>query len=103
LPSAQHDVLERALARVPEHRPTAAEMGRALDEWCETQPSIPTPDKLQEHLTTIFPERFGPQRTPTAAHDATRFSALRPGMVGRGRRWVRRLLHRETGSGKRET
>jgi serine/threonine protein kinase len=103
LPSALHDVLERALARVPEHRPTAAEMGRALDEWCETQPSIPTPDKLQEHLTTIFPERFGPQRTPTAAHDATRFSALRPGMVGRGRRWVRRLLHRETGNGKRET
>ena len=103
LPGALHDVLERALAREPADRPTAAEMGRALDAWCETQPSIPTPDRLQEHLASIFPDRFGPQRTPTGTHDATRFSALRPGLVRRSGGALRRLLlgNRESGIGNR--
>jgi serine/threonine protein kinase len=95
LPEPLFAILERALAREPADRPTAAEMGRVLDQWCESQPTIPTPDRLQEHLATIFPERFGHMRTPTGAHDSTKFSALRPSFVRKGagivRRWVRGL------------
>ncbi len=103
LPDALHDVLERALSREPENRPTAAEMGSVLDRWCETQPAIPTPDRLQEHLAATFPHRFTHLRTPTGTHDATRFSALRPGVLRRGRRWMAGLMRRERGNGKGET
>ena len=106
LPEPLHEVLERALAREPADRPTAAEMGRALDHWCETQPSIPSPDRLQEHLAMIFPDRFGHLRTPTGAHDSTRFSALKPSLVRRGSSWVKRFFRDQAskaGNGKGET
>jgi hypothetical protein len=30
-------------------------MGYALDKWIEKQRPVATPDRLQEHLATIFP------------------------------------------------
>ncbi|MFL5577998.1 MAG: serine/threonine-protein kinase [Gemmatimonadaceae bacterium] len=73
-------VLGSALAKDPFRRPTAAAMGRALDEWCTSQQHVGTPDRLQEHLARVFPETY---QSPTAAADAspsepkTTFSNLR--------------------------
>jgi serine/threonine-protein kinase len=92
LPVELERILEHALERDPANRPTAAEMGGRLDHWCERQNVVPSPDRLQDHLTSIFPDRFRAARTPTGAMDATNFSALRPSWRGRSRAMLRRLF-----------
>jgi serine/threonine protein kinase len=81
LPGEIEDVLTRALARDPNRRPTAAAMGHALDRWIERQRPVATPDRLQEHLATIFPSSqkrisgsSGKAETPT------RFSNFKRGL-----------------------
>jgi serine/threonine-protein kinase len=92
-------VLTAALARDPWRRPTAAAMGRALDEWCSAQQHVGTPDRLQEHLARVFPETY---QSPTAAADVspsepkTTFSNLR--QAARATRRKRGVLGRLFGA-----
>jgi serine/threonine-protein kinase len=53
-------LLLAALDREPSNRPSAAQMGRALDQWGETQRVVGTPDRLQEHLAALFPSLHRP-------------------------------------------
>jgi hypothetical protein len=48
-------------------------MGQALDQWCVAQNGMGTPDRLQEHLQTIFPTTYAP---PSKNSEET-FSVLR--------------------------
>jgi serine/threonine-protein kinase len=85
-------IVSTALEREPSRRPTAGTMGKALDRWCEAQPIVATPDRLQEHLAMLFPSTYQP-----ATHKAefTKFSNFRRGL--RGRRPVRNLFSRLLG------
>ncbi|MGI8497705.1 MAG: serine/threonine-protein kinase [Gemmatimonadaceae bacterium] len=89
IPAALEDVLSRALARDPSRRPTAAVMGKALDRWAETQAVVPSPDRLQEHLATIFPANYKLRSTSGAF---TTFSAFPSGRKNGTRGWMSRLL-----------
>lgn len=95
VPRTIEEVLMAALDRDPGHRPTAATMGHALDHWCESQSVVATPDRLQEHLATLFPTTFQPS---TAAGEVTRFSNFQRGLRrphDTERSWLRRLLTRK--------
>ncbi len=97
IPPAIEAILNSALARDPAKRPTAAKMGRALDDWCAAQSVVATPDKLQEHLALIFPASYSP---PTVANDEkTRFSNFRFGLKRGGERenWFSRTWRRMLG------
>jgi eukaryotic-like serine/threonine-protein kinase len=94
IPRAIEDILTASLDRDPNRRPTAAAMGRALDKWCESQAVIATPDRLQEHLATIFTDSYQP---PTANGEVTRFSNFRRGLKradGTRPTWWSRLLRK---------
>ena len=67
-------ILQLALEKDPDRRPTAAAMGRALDNWCSVQQNVGTPDLLQEHLAQIFPSTY---KAPTVIEPRTSFSNLR--------------------------
>lgn len=91
VPKAIEEVLSAALDREPAHRPTAGEMGRTLDRWCEAQAVVASPDRLQEHLAALFPTTYSPS---TTTDEMTRFSAFRRGLRRAGQRrgpWWRRL------------
>jgi serine/threonine-protein kinase len=53
-------IVAAALHREPELRPTAAQLGQALDQWVHAQRVVGTPDRLQEHLARIFPQTYAP-------------------------------------------
>jgi serine/threonine protein kinase len=81
LPREIDDVLTRALSRDPNRRPTAAAMGHALDGWIEKQRPVASPDRLQEHLTTLFPS--SQKRTSGSSNRTetpTRFSNFKRGL-----------------------
>ena len=81
LPSEIDDVLTRALSREPNRRPTAAAMGHALDRWIERQRPVATPDRLQEHLSTLFPSSH--KRTSGSSNKTdtpTKFSNFKRGL-----------------------
>lgn len=96
LPDLRHHVsnldpqLERiiltALDRDPARRPTASFMGRALDDWIASQHEVASPDRLQVHLSHLFPATYRP---PTRAGEDTTFSNLKAavrkpsGLLGR--------------------
>ena len=82
-------ILALALEKDPVRRPTAAAMGRALDDWCVAQHKPGNPDRLQEHLQRIFPATYSPQSAP--AEEKTDFSGL-------GRKTSRGFLARLLGS-----
>ena len=73
VPKAIEEILTAGLERDPVNRPTAAAMGRALDRWCEAQTIVASPDRLQEHLASLFPSTF---QSATATGEFTRFSAF---------------------------
>src|SRR5687767_3730751 len=81
LPGEIEDVLTLALARDPNRRPTAAAMGHGLDRWIERQRPVPTPDRLQEHLATIFPTSHKRISGSSAkAETPTQFSNFKRGL-----------------------
>lgn len=88
-------IISLALEKEPSRRPTAAAMGRALDEWCATQSEIPSPDRLQEHLAMLFPASYQPASRPDDQH--TSFSNLKRAARGTpeaSRSFLDRLLGR---------
>jgi hypothetical protein len=72
-------------------------MGRALDKWCEAQSVVATPDKLQEHLSLIFPASYAPPSVGDT--ERTRFSNFRFGLRRGGEResWLSRTWRRMKG------
>ncbi|MGH3042584.1 MAG: serine/threonine-protein kinase [Gaiellaceae bacterium] len=84
--------LTQALEREPARRPTAGTMGKTLDRWCEAQPIVSSPDRLQEHLAALFPSTYQPASQKS---EFTQFSNFHRGL--RGRRPARRLLSRLLG------
>ncbi|HET7585780.1 MAG TPA: serine/threonine-protein kinase [Gemmatimonadaceae bacterium] len=81
-PPAIEQIIAAALDRDPARRPSAATMGAVLDRWCEEQPVVASPDRLQEHLVALFPSASpwsGPHQPP-GEHEVTRFSAFRRGL-----------------------
>jgi serine/threonine protein kinase len=68
-------IINAALSKDPRHRPTAAAMGRTLDDWCSSQQQLGTPDRLQEHLARLFPASYQPQSV-SAEYEKTTFSNL---------------------------
>jgi serine/threonine-protein kinase len=97
LPPAIEEILTSALSRDPSKRPTAQAMGRALDKWCEAQSVVATPDKLQEHLSLIFPASYAPPSVGDT--ERTRFSNFRFGLRRGGEResWLSRTWRRMKG------
>jgi len=86
-------ILTLALDREPKRRPTAAIMGQALDHWCETLPTLPTSDRMQEHLSAIYPNTFRPSKANMSAiGEETEFTNLRQGLRDQGRRFLAKLM-----------
>lgn len=67
-------IIMLALERDPARRPTAAALGHALDKWCLAQNEPGSPDRLQEHLSRLFPASYKP---PVRLNENTSFSNLR--------------------------
>ena len=90
VPKSIEDILTAALSRDPSRRPTAGAMGKALDRWCEAQPVVASPDRLQEHLAVLFPASFQPS---SLAGEHTRFSNFKRGLRRQEREqsWWRRM------------
>jgi hypothetical protein len=80
------------LEKDPSKRPTAAQMGRELDRWCEAQRVPGSPDMLQEHLAKLFPASYQPSRD--AAGERTNFSNLKKS--------AKRLTLRQSASSARQ-
>lgn len=74
-------ILRLALQRNPARRPTAAQMGRALDDWIASQHEVATPDRLAAHLADLFPQTY----QPLTSDDPTSFKNLK-GAMAQGRR-----------------
>ena len=53
-------IIMAALDRDPEGRPTAAQLGHALDQWVAAQQEAASPDKLEAHLAQLFPASYQP-------------------------------------------
>jgi eukaryotic-like serine/threonine-protein kinase len=68
-------IISVALNKDPALRPTAAEMGHDLDQWCAAQRHVPTPDLLHDHLAVLFPTTFQPLTKHSS--ERTSFSNLK--------------------------
>ena len=53
-------IIIAALDRDPMRRPTAAQLGQALDNWVLAQQEAASPDKLEAHLAQLFPGSYQP-------------------------------------------
>lgn len=83
-------ILQVALERHPSRRWTAAAMGRALDDWIQSQHVIASPDRLEAHLAQLFPATYQP---PTRADaEATSFKNLKSAMRRRPAGLLSRLF-----------
>jgi hypothetical protein len=49
-----------AISKDPMLRPNAAMFGLALDQWCAKQKSAGSPERLQAHLASVFPQTYSP-------------------------------------------
>ena len=73
-------IIRAALEREPARRPTAAAMGRQLDQWVSSQHDVASPDHLEAHLAHLFPATYQPPTRDDDEH--TSFSNLR-GALGK--------------------
>ena len=70
-------MISDAIAKGPAERPSAALLGRRLDEWCAARGTPGSPERLQAHLAELFPETYRPSTRATGA-----VSALPEGSTG---------------------
>ena len=72
-------IISLSLQKDPALRPTAAAFGHALDQWCNAQQEVGTPDRLQEHLARLFPQSYAPASLghATRVEPGTAFSNLK--------------------------
>ncbi len=57
-------LLRAALSKAPDQRPSAADFGRVLDQFCVQHRETGSPERLQAHLAALFPDSYRP---PTEA------------------------------------
>lgn len=69
-------ILRLALDHDPARRPTAAAMGADLDRWIASQHAHGSPDQLESHLATLFPDVYSPRTRSAEEPSITNFSAL---------------------------
>ena len=74
LDKSLEDILLMALQRSPTRRATAAQLAAALDSWITEQGEFASPDKLQAHLSELFPASYQPR---TRTNEETSFGNLR--------------------------
>ena len=72
--------------RDPVQRPTASQLGQALDHWVFAQQEVATPDKLEAHLAQLFPGSYQP---PTVDDEETEFTNLKAAL---NRSWWKKSL-----------
>jgi serine/threonine-protein kinase len=58
-----------ALSKDPARRPSAADFGRVLDQYCVLHREPGSPERLQGHLAELFPDSYSPptEQSPTSA------------------------------------
>ena len=84
------ELLKLALSKLPEQRPSAADFGRVLDQYCVAHREMGSPERLQGHLAALFPDSYRPPTEPSAQ---TGTSGSAASAVNRSRpSLVRRLL-----------
>ena len=69
LPDAAPEIqqlIAQAISKTPSMRPSAAALGRALDDWCAHQLTPGSPERLQAHLAEFFPGSFRPTTRSSA-------------------------------------
>ncbi|HEU4993281.1 MAG TPA: serine/threonine-protein kinase [Gemmatimonadaceae bacterium] len=74
-------ILLMSLQRTPARRATAAQLSAALDAWIMEQNEIGSPDRLQVHLSQLFPATYQPS---TRVDQETSFRNLRGALNQRG-------------------
>lgn len=57
---AMQALIHSALAKEPANRPSAANLGEAIDRWLVAQGTPGSPERLQAHLAELFPDEFTP-------------------------------------------
>jgi serine/threonine-protein kinase len=57
---AMQALIHSALAKEPANRPSAANLGEAIDRWLVAQGTPGSPERLQAHLAALFPDEFTP-------------------------------------------
>ncbi|MGH7677172.1 MAG: serine/threonine protein kinase [Gemmatimonadaceae bacterium] len=83
------EVLLMALQRSPSRRATAAQLAGALDAWVAEQQEFASPDKLQSHLSQLFPTTYQPRRR---TDEETSFGNLKGALNQRGSRSILQRL-----------
>jgi serine/threonine protein kinase len=89
LDAALEALLRVALSKIPEERPSAADFGRVLDQYCVSHRETGSPERLQAHLAELFPDSYRPPTETSASTNATGNSASaqakrnRPSLVKR--------------------
>ena len=58
-------LLRAALSKGREDRPSAADFGRVLDQYCVLHREPGSPERLQAHLAGLFPDSYRPPTEPT--------------------------------------
>jgi serine/threonine protein kinase len=80
-------LLRAALSKAPDQRPSAADFGRVLDQYCVLNRETGSPERLQAHLADLFPDSYRPPTESSAtAADPTRRPQVersRPSLVRR--------------------
>ena len=64
-------LLRAALSKAREDRPSAADFGRVLDQYCVLHREPGSPERLQAHLAGIFPDSYRPPTEPTQGTGAS--------------------------------
>jgi serine/threonine protein kinase len=62
---AMQGLISIAIAKDPLDRPNASTLGKALDDWNATRGTPGSPDRLQGHLASLFPQQFTSATRPT--------------------------------------
>jgi hypothetical protein len=83
------EILLMALQRSPSRRATAAQLAAALDAWVAGQNEFASPDRLQTHLSSLFPTTYQPR---TRQQEETSFGNLSNALKTRGSRSILQKL-----------
>jgi len=79
-------LLHAALSKGPANRPSAADFGRVLDQFCVAHRETGSPERLQAHLAQLFPDTYRPPTKQAAAGSTSGSPAAarhRPSLVRR--------------------
>jgi len=85
---ALDSLLRLALSKAPGERPSAADFGRVLDQFCVRHQETGSPERLQAHLASLFPDSYRPptestSRTGTSSTSGAPPNRNRPSLVMR--------------------